>query len=125
MAPRVTPVIQNPTTQHEATEPADKASLFRDVFFLAPPAADLTDIQGAEYSGQAEFLAVIEKEVKDAIQAATPLKASGLDGIANRVLQVGKGLITKHLARIVNCSLRLGYCLSYFRESTTDVLRKA
>ena len=55
VAPRVTPAIQHPTTEHEVTEPADKATLFRDAFFPAPPAADLTDIQDAEYSHQTEF----------------------------------------------------------------------
>jgi hypothetical protein len=124
VAPRVTPAIQHPTTQHEVTEPDDKATLFRDAFFPAPPAADLTDIQDAEYSGQIEFPTVTEKEVRDAIRAAAPFKAPGPDSIANRALQVGERLITKHLTRIVNCSLRLGYCPSHFRESTTVVLRK-
>ncbi|KAL6152343.1 hypothetical protein ACJQWK_05935 [Exserohilum turcicum] len=124
VAPRVTPAIRHPTTEHEVTEPADKATLFRHAFFPAPPAADLTDIQDAEYSGQIEFPAVTEKEVRDAIRAAAPFKAPGPDSIANRTLQVGERLITEHLTRIVNCSLRLGYCPSHFRESTTVVLRK-
>lgn len=124
VAPRVTPAIRHPATQHEVTEPADKATLFCNAFFPAPPIADLTDIQDAEYSGQIEFPAVTEKEVKDAIRAAAPFKAPGPDSIANRALQVGERLITKHLTRIVNYSLRLGYCPSHFRESTTVVLRK-
>jgi hypothetical protein len=78
--------MQHPTTQHEVTEAADKATLFCDAFFSIPAAADLTDIQDVEYSGQIEFPTVIEKEVRDAICAAAPLKAPRLDSIANRAL---------------------------------------
>ena len=123
-APRVTPAIQHPTTQHEITEPADKADLFRDTFFPTPPEADLRDIQDAEHSGQIELPPITEKEVKDAVRAASPLKAPGPDSIANRALQAGPSPITAHLTRAFNQSLRLGYCPAHFRESTTVVLRK-
>lgn len=122
--PRVTPAIQHPTTQQEVTEPSDKADLFRDTFFPAPPEADLGDIQGVEYRDQVELPPITEKEVRDAIRAASPLKAPGPDGIANRALQIGMDLITTHLTRVFNQSLRLGYCPAHFRESTTVVLRK-
>lgn len=98
----MTPALKHPTTQHEVAEPAAKAELFHGVFFPEPPPADLTDVQDVEYSGQIEFPAVTEKEVKDSIRAAAPLKAPGPDGIANRALQVGERLVAKHLVRIVN-----------------------
>jgi ribonuclease HI len=122
--PRVTPAIRHPTTQQEVTEPSDKADLFRDTFFPVPPEADLRDIQSAEYSGQVQLPPITEKEVRDAIRTAAPLKAPGPDGIANRALQAGIDLIATHLTRIFNQSLRLGYCPAHFRESVTVVLRK-
>jgi hypothetical protein len=38
------PQIQHPDTQRELDDPAEKAELFRDVFFPTPPEADLEDI---------------------------------------------------------------------------------
>ncbi|KAH6044453.1 hypothetical protein HBI67_247390 [Parastagonospora nodorum] len=108
----------------EIAEPSDKADLFRDIFFLIPPDADLEDIRAAEYRGQIEMPPIIEKEVADAIRTASPLKAPGPDGIANRALQAGSRLLTPHLVRVFNRSLHLGYCPEHFRESTTVVLRK-
>jgi hypothetical protein len=43
-----------------------------------------------------------EKEVQTAIQAASPLKALGLDGIVNKALQAGIDLIAAYLIRIFN-----------------------
>jgi len=65
-----------------------------------------------------------EKEVRIAIQAASPLKAPGLDGILNKALQARIDLIAAHLARIFNQSLQLGYCPISFQASITAVLRK-
>jgi hypothetical protein len=84
----------------------------------------LADIQSAEYSSQIELPAITEKEVRDAIRAASPFKAPGPDGIVNRALQTGARLVATHLTSMFNRSLRLGYCPSHFRESTTAVLRK-
>jgi DNA topoisomerase IB len=98
--------------------------LFRNIFFPPPPEADLEDIQNAEYNDQIELPPITEKEVRDAIRAASPRKAPGPDSIINRALQVGSKLLTPHLTSIFNHSLRLGYCPSHFRESTTVVLRK-
>jgi hypothetical protein len=67
---------------------------------------------------------ITEKEIKDAIRTASPLKAPGPDGIANKALQTGTAQLATHLTRIFNQSLHLGYCPAHFRESTTVVLRK-
>jgi DNA topoisomerase IB len=80
--------------------PADKAKLFRDVFFPTPPEADLGDIQNAVYSGQVNMPPIEEKEVWTAIRGASPLKAPGPDGITNKALQVGIDLIAAYLMRI-------------------------
>lgn len=90
--PAVTPAIRHPDIRQEITDPAKKADLFRDTFFPTPPEADLRDIQDAGYNDQVETPLVTEKEVRDAIHAASPLKASGPDGIVNRALQAGVAL---------------------------------
>jgi ribonuclease HI len=123
-APRITPAIRHPTTLHEITEPEDKADLFRDTFFPTPPEADLRDIQDTQYNGQIALPPVTEKEVREAIRTASPLKAPGPDGIINKALQAGAELIVVHLTRIFNQSLHLGHCPAHFRKSTTVVLRK-
>ena len=121
---RTTPAIRHPDTQQELIESADKAELFRDVFFPTPPEADLEDIENAEYNDQIEMPVIEEKEVRTAIRGASPLKAPGPDGITNKALQVGIDLIAAHLTRIFNQSLKLGYCPGAFRASITAVLRK-
>jgi hypothetical protein len=60
------------------------------------------------------MLLIKEKEVQTAIRAASPLKALGPDGIVNKALQAGTDLVTPHLTRIFNQSLRLGYCPALF-----------
>lgn len=85
----------------------------------------MRDVQDAEYNDQIDLPAITEKEVEDTIRAASPHKAPGPDGIPNRALQVAAPLITAHLTRIYNQSLRLEYSPAHFRESTTVVLRKS
>ena len=70
------------------------------------------------------MLLVLEKEVRDTIQAALLLKVLGLDSIINKALQAGSAQLISYLIRIFNQSLHLGYCLAYFRELTIVVLRK-
>jgi hypothetical protein len=52
--------------------------------------------------------AIGENEVRAAIKTMSPLKAPGPDGITNKALQAGVNLITAHLTRIFNQSLKLG-----------------
>lgn len=98
----VTPAIQHLETQQAVTDPAKKADVFRDTFFLVPPEADLEDIRNAHYDNQVDMLLVTEKEVRDAIRAASPLKALGLDGIINKALQAGSAQLASYLTRIFN-----------------------
>jgi hypothetical protein len=123
-APMITPAIRHPETQQEATDPKVKADVFREAFFPAPPEADLDDIQDAQYDKQIDMPQITEKEIRDAIRGASPLKAPGPDGIANKALQAGTAQLATHLTRIFNQSLHLGYCPAHFRELTTVVLRK-
>ena len=121
---RTTPAIEHPETRREITEPSDKAELFKDVFFPAPPEANLEDVRDAEYSGQIELPPITEKEIEDAIRAASPFKGPGPDGITNKALQAGRTQLTTHIRRIFNQSIKLAYCPAHFRTSLTAVLRK-
>ncbi|KAK7177545.1 zinc knuckle [Paraphaeosphaeria sporulosa] len=107
---RATPAIEHRETQREITEPSDKAKLFKDVFLPTPPQANLQDFHDAEYSDRIELPPVTEKEIEDAISAASPLKGPGPDGITNKALQAGRPQLTAHMLRIVNQSIKLGYC---------------
>ena len=122
--PVVTRTIRDPETRQEATTPIEKAHIFRKTFFPTPPEAELEDFHEMEYSNQIQLPPITEREIKDALRAASPLKAPGPDGIVNKVLQTGAPQLTAHLKRIFNQSLHLGYCPAHFRESTTVVLRK-
>jgi hypothetical protein len=94
--PMVTRVIQHPGTQEEITDPKVKADVFRETFFPAPPVGDMGDIRDAQYDNQVVMPPVTKKEVRDAIRAASPLKAPAPDRIANKALQAG----TAHLVPI-------------------------
>ena len=106
--PKATPTLRHPDTQHELAELADKAELFRDVFFPTPPEAELRDLQNAEYNHQIETPPIEGREIRDAIRTASPLKAPGPDGIPNIALQAGLATIASYLKRIFNPSLKLG-----------------
>ena len=100
--PVVTPAIRHPETQQEITDPAEKTEVFRNTFFPLPPEADLEDIQSAQYNNQIDLPPITEKEVRDSIRAASPLKAPGPDGITNKALQAGIAQLVTHLTRILN-----------------------
>ena len=85
----VTPAIRHLETRQEITDLAEKADVFQNTFFPIPPEANLEDIREAEYGNQVELPQITEKEVRDAIRAASPLKAPSLDGITNKALQAG------------------------------------
>lgn len=121
---RATPGIEHPETLHEVTEPSDKAELFKDVFFPAPLEANVDDIRDIDYNGQIELPPVTEKEIEDAIHAASPLKSPGPDGITNKAIQAGRVQLMAHMLRVFNQSIKLGYCPVHFRRSLTTVLRK-
>ena len=122
--PVVTPAIKHPDTQQEITDPAKKADLFRDTFFPTPPEADLRDVHETEYNNQIDMPPITEQEIRDAIRAASPLKAPGPDGVTNKALQAGVNQLAAHLGRIFNQSLHLGCCPVHFHQSITVVLRK-
>jgi YD repeat-containing protein len=119
-----TPALRDPTTGTECTEAQDKARLLKTTFFPTPPEPDLQDINEAEYQDQIPFPDITEKEVYQTITSTPLMKAAGPDGIINRALHVAAAQIAPHLTKIFNWCLRLGYCPTHFRHSTTIVLRK-
>ncbi|KAI7698384.1 hypothetical protein KC353_g17003 [Hortaea werneckii] len=108
----------------EAIEASEKAEVFRRTFFPRPPAADLENMQDAQYAGQISLPPITEKEILEAIKSTSPLKAPGPDGLPNLVLQATADVIVGHLTGVFNQSLHIGYCPAHFRSSTTVVLRK-
>jgi hypothetical protein len=64
------------------------------------------------------------KEVKRAVASLAPNKAPGPDGIPNLVLQRLLPVIGDFLTNLFNDCLRLGYCPTHLRNSTTVVIRK-
>ncbi|KAI6789402.1 hypothetical protein KC331_g213 [Hortaea werneckii] len=124
LPPSVTPSLRCPQTGNEVTEASEKTEVFRRTFFPRPPAADLGDMQDAQYAGQISLPPITEKEILEAIKSTSPLKAPGPDGLPNRVLQAAADNIVGHLTIVFNQSLHIGYCPAHFRSSTTVVLRK-
>ena len=122
--PSITPALTHPITKQQVPDPAEKAKLFREIFFPVPPEADLSDIATTEYPEGIPLPPITKKEVVDAINAAASYKAPGPDGLPNRALQVAAPLLADHLTRLFNQSLHLNYWPTSFRESVTVVLRK-
>jgi hypothetical protein len=86
----------------EVTEAREKAEVFRRTFFPRPLAADLEDMQDAQYAGQIDLPPITEKEILEAIKLTSPLKAPGPDGLPNRVLQATADTIVDHLVSVFN-----------------------
>jgi hypothetical protein len=120
----VTPSLRCLQTISKVTEAREKAEVFRRTFFPRPLAADLEDMQDVQYARQIDLPPITEKEILEAIKLTSPLKAPGLDGLPNRVLQATADTIVDHLVSVFNQSLHISYCLAHFRSSTTVVLRK-
>jgi hypothetical protein len=124
LPPSVTPSIQCSHTKREVTEASEKAEVFRRTFFPRPPVADSRDTHGVQYTGQISQPPITKNEILEAIRSTSPLKAPGLDGLPNRVLQVTADIIVGHLEMIFNQSLRISHRPAHFRSSITVVLRK-
>ncbi|KAI1531407.1 pol-like protein [Pyrenophora tritici-repentis] len=115
-APVVTPAIQHPETQQEVTDPAKKADIFRDTFFPVPPEADLEDIRNAHYDNQVDMPPVTEKEVGDAIRAASPLKAPA--SIHTEWGEIRPEATCKYLGLTMDAKL-------HWKQHTEEIRRKA
>lgn len=98
-APTVTPALKDPVTSQVAVTPEEKAKLFKETFFPAPPDTNLKDTENAIHSNQTTP-PITEQEVDEAIREAAPFKAPGPDGITNRALQIASLWVYTHLVRI-------------------------
>ncbi|KAF5669922.1 reverse transcriptase [Fusarium denticulatum] len=122
--PNVTPALIDPVTKQQANTPNEKAELLKKTFFPVPPETNLEDIENADYPVPIAMPPITTREIEEAIEESSPLKAPGPDGITNRALQLASPRIKHHLTKIFNQSLNLGYYPKHFRKSTTVVLRK-
>jgi hypothetical protein len=82
----VTPSLRCLQTTIKVTEASEKAEVFRRTFFPRPLAADLEDMQNAQYARQIGLPPITEKEILEAIESTSLPKAPGPDGLPNRVL---------------------------------------
>ena len=114
-----------PTLDDKAITQAEKVDLLKQAFFPAPPRADLTDTQDAQYPQEIPFEPTITiQQIRNAVNRVLPNKAPGPDGITNQVLKKALPVIEKHLQAILQASLNPGYFPKIFRTSTTVVMRK-
>ncbi|KAJ5720222.1 uncharacterized protein N7483_008156 [Penicillium malachiteum] len=103
-----------------------KVEVLRNVFFPAPPAADLSDIS-YDSIYHLPFPPITEQEVGDVIRRAPPDKAPGPDMISNRIWKLlvsGCDQFIRILTSIFDACIRTGYNPRHFQESTTVTLRK-
>jgi hypothetical protein len=49
MVPEPTPSLEDPGTAQMASDPADKAEVFRKAIFPSPPEAEIGDLEDATY----------------------------------------------------------------------------
>ena len=84
--------------------------------------ADLFDIDGYEYPAPIGCSQITHWKVKRAVRKSAPNKPQVPDSIPNGILQETLDILLPHLYKLFNACLRLGYCLTYFRESITVVL---
>jgi ribonuclease HI len=121
--PSFTPTLVD-TMGREYQTPEDKAMLFHHPLHPDPPEADLSDMESFRYPEPLPSPKITLKEVKRAVANLAPNKAPGPDGIPNLVLQRLLPVIGDFLTNLFNDCLRLGYCPTHLRNSTTVVIRK-
>ncbi|KAJ5710399.1 hypothetical protein N7488_004555 [Penicillium malachiteum] len=122
----VIPALKHADGQLAETNEA-KVSVLRDVFFPAPPTADLSDISTERRFNELPFPPITVQEVKDVICRAPPDKAPGPHAIPNRVwklLLAGCSKSGDLITSIFDACVRVGYNPRHFQESTTVTLRK-
>ncbi|KAJ6020305.1 hypothetical protein N7499_003588 [Penicillium canescens] len=112
----------------------EKVQALREVFFPAPPEADLSDIEDTRNQPKKpriSFPPITEQELADSIRRAPPNKAPGADGIPNKVWRLLAGesasqrVFLSTILDIFNACLRVGHNPQHFQTSITVTLRKA
>ena len=121
----VTPAIRDKEGQLKH-EPSDKVKLLKQTFFLKPPEADLSNMEGYSYPDPLETPIITEPEVRRAVRNANPNKASGSNGTPSLTLHwalENPGFLSI-VTVLFNVCLNNGYCYDRFKESITITLKK-
>jgi hypothetical protein len=120
--PKMPPLHLNDRT---ATTFAEKAEMLREVFFPAPPPADLTDIEGSFYPTPTSCpLIITEREVEEALRRPAPDKAPGPDGIPFRILRACSKTLTTILTPLFQSCIELSYHPNAFKMANTITIKK-
>lgn len=104
-----------------------KVKVLRGVFFPSPPKADLEDIERATYPIPIDMPEMLDDEkVRKAIWKPKPDKATGIDGLPNRVLcaVIQKPGMLKTFTHLFQACVMLGYHLTEFKKANTIILKK-
>jgi ribonuclease HI len=102
----------------------EKADALRQSFFPQPITADLSDIEGYEYSPALECPEITPLEIERAVLRAAPNKAPGTDDITNNILHQTIDILLPKLHKLFNACLQIGYCPTHFKKTITVALRK-
>ena len=103
----------------------EKSEMLKSTFFPAPPPADLRDIPGAFYPAEIECPErITREEVLTNIQRLSADKASGPDGISNRILKACAEKLTDLLTPLYQACVTLAYHPRAFKIANTITLKK-
>lgn len=102
----------------------EKCHALRNMFFPPPPPVDFTNANRNNFPPQIPSSPITEEEIELAIEATSPHKAPGPNGIPAAALQHSANLLIPILTPLFNSLLRLQFHPTEWRNSTTVVLRK-
>ena len=113
-----------PTLNGTAATNESKIQEFIKTFFPEPPPADTSDIVNAELTAVHCDMNITKRQLRRGIQKLSPNKASGPDGIINKVLKENIDVLEGQLMALTQASLNTGHFPTPFKETITIVLRK-
>ena len=117
------------TTEPGETNPetafAGKAKLLANKFFPPPLEIESDNTTTRPRGDTVEVLSTVTQEdVESALKRISPWKAAGPDGIPTGFVKACGAPLTKHLAKIFDVCLRIGYFPQRYRQANVVVLRK-
>ena len=102
-----------------------KVEVLKEKFFPPPQAADLGDINDAEYPARVDSpCGITVEEVEQAIRRCHADKAPGPDKIPNRALQAALPVLSEHLTVLFQACIEKGYHPKAFKKANTITLKK-
>lgn len=132
--PRLTHIAAIKTPQGTLTDSESIAEALRGAFFPPIKDADLSDLDGFEYSDPIPMPSIKKTEILAAANHLSSNKAPGPDETANEIYKFGlftdkyaprtDSIWLDRLTSLFNGSLDLGHCPSHFRDSITIALKK-